>query len=136
MNKNIPSENLITSLDPGAGFKALKVVLRILDKWGCSVDEKICLLGLKRSTYFKYSKATESVALDVNLLERVSYLLNIHAALRILLADPDSIYTWVKKPNKAPLFNNKSALEKMLSGLVSDLSDVSRYLNAQRGGWS
>ncbi len=136
MNKITISENTTNSLNPDAGFKALKVVLRILDKWGCSVDEKMSLLGLKRSTYFKYSKATESISLDVNLLERVSYLLNIHAALRILLADPESIYTWVKKPNKAPLFNNKSALEKMLSGLVSDLSDVSRYLNAQRGGWS
>jgi hypothetical protein len=115
---------------------ALEAVFNILAKWECTSEEKIKLLGLTRSTYFKYLKNPSSANIDVNLLERLSYLLNIHAALRILFTDPDSVYTWIKKTNKAPLFNNKSALDKMLSGYVSDLSDVSRYLNAQRGGWS
>lgn len=133
--KSIPSTPPIHSLTPEMRAAALKTAFTILDKWDCTVDEKICLLGLKRSTYFKYLKSSD-INLDVNLLERVSYILNIHAALRILLSDPQSVYAWVKKPNAAPLFNNKSALDKMLSGLVSDLSDVSRYLNAQRGGWA
>ncbi len=113
------------------GF-ALKSVLNILDKWECTTEEKITLLGLKRSTYFNYSKAPESANIDINLLERLSYILNIHAALRILFTNPDSVYQWVRKPNKAPLFNNQTALDKMLSGYVSDLSDVSRYLNAKK----
>ncbi|HQZ88259.1 MAG TPA: MbcA/ParS/Xre antitoxin family protein, partial [Gammaproteobacteria bacterium] len=41
---------------------------------------------------------------------------------------------WIKKPNSAPLFNGRSALDKMLAGKVIDLADVRRYLDAERGG--
>lgn len=115
---------------------AFKTVCAILQKWGCTVEQKTKILGLQRATFFKYAKSPNSALIDVNLLERLSYILNIHAALRILLADNDSVYTWVRKPNAAPLFNNHTALDKMLNGKVSDLCDISRYLNAQRGGWS
>ena len=39
---------------------------------------------------------------------------------------------WIKKPNTAPLFNGKSALE-LMQGHVIDLADVRRYLDAERG---
>lgn len=134
MKKDIVKISVTRSQQPEV--VALKTVITILDKWNCTVEEKTALLGIKRSTYFKYVKSPESANIDVNLLERLSYILNIHGALRILFNNPDSVYGWVRKPNKAPLFDNKSALELMLDGKVSNLSDVSRYLNAQRGGWS
>lgn len=115
---------------------ALKAVINILDKWQCSPEQKAILLGIKRSTYYKYSSNPTSAKIDINLTERLSYILNIHAALRILFSDPNSVYSWVRKPNSAPLFNGQSALDLMLHGKVVDLADVSRYLNAQRGGWS
>jgi len=39
----------------------------------------------------------------------------------------------VRRPNDAPLFGGKSALERMLSGNVADLYIVRQYLDAQRG---
>ncbi|MBP9722139.1 MAG: DUF2384 domain-containing protein [Gammaproteobacteria bacterium] len=126
----------IVNISKTDAIVALRTVLNILDKWQCSAEEKYVLLGLPRSTYFKYLHAPKSAKIDVNLLERLSYLLNIHSALRILFNEPNSVYNWIRKPNKAPLFNNNSAIHKMLSGKIADLSDVSRYLNAQRGGWS
>ena len=60
----------------------------------------------------------------------------MHKALRILFSrDEQSVRDWVKAPNSNPLFGNKSALDRMLSGRVADLYEVRRFLDAQRGAW-
>ena len=41
---------------------------------------------------------------------------------------------WLRKPNDAPLFGGRTALDRMLAGQVSDLFVVRQYLDAQRGG--
>ena len=41
---------------------------------------------------------------------------------------------WIRKPNTAPLFAGRSALDRMLGGQVADLFVVRQYLDAQRGG--
>jgi hypothetical protein len=93
------------------------------------------LLGLgSRSTYFSWKKR-QDVALPRDTLERISYVLGIFKALQILLPDPKSADAWVRKPNLAPTFGGRSALERMLSGNVADLYVVRQYLDAQRGGW-
>ena len=71
-----------------------------------------------------------------DLLERVSYLLGIYKALQVLIPVPSAADTWVKRPNRAPLFNGRSALDVMLSGNVSDLFLVRQYVDAQRSGWA
>lgn len=113
---------------------AFKVVLNIFDKWHCSTDEALILLGLKRSTWFKYKSAPENASFNHDTTERISYLLNIHAALRVLFSNPESVYQWVRKPNKAPFYNGKSAMDIMLQGRVVDLWAVASRLNAERGG--
>ena len=54
--------------------------------------------------------------------------------LQVLLPKPEAADGWIKKPNTAPLFGGKSALDRMLSGQVADLYVVRQYLDAQRGG--
>jgi hypothetical protein len=39
----------------------------------------------------------------------------------------------VRKPNAAPLFSGRSALDRMTSGNVADLYVVRQYVDAQRG---
>ena len=65
--------------------------------------------------------------------ERISYLLGIYKALQMLFPEPAQADAWVKKPNQAPLFGGRSALERMLGGQVADLYVVRQYLDAQRG---
>lgn len=113
---------------------AFKVVLNIFDKWHCSTEEALTLLGLKRSTWFKYKSTPEKTTFNHDITERISYILNIHAALRILFSNPDSVYQWVRKPNKAPFYNGLSAMDVMLQGRVVDLWAVASRLNAERGG--
>lgn len=94
------------------------------------------LLGVTaRSTFFKWKKNSD-VELSRDTLERISYLLGIYKALQILLPDPHAADAWVRRPNQAPVFGGRSALERMLSGHVADLFVVRRYLDAQRGGWA
>ena len=52
---------------------------------------------------------------------------------KILLPDPHAADQWVRKPNDAPQFGGRSALERMLSGQVADLYVVREYLDAERG---
>ena len=94
------------------------------------------LLGAPgRSTFFKWKKDQDGT-LSRDTIERISYILGIYKALQILLSDEAAADAWVKRPNTAPLFGGRSALERMLSGQVADLFTVRQYLDAQRGGWA
>ena len=116
----------------------LRAFVRIAGLWGLSVEEQLTLLGAPpRSTFFAWRKTPERANLSRDTLERISNLLGIYKALQILFPDPAVADAWVRKPNSAPLFAGRSALDRMLAGNVSDLNTVRRYLDAVRGGgWS
>lgn len=118
-----------------AGIRAFT---RIAGLWGLSVEEQLLLLGEPaRSTFFGWRKHPERASLPKDTLERISNLLGIYKALQILFPDPAVADAWVRKPNAAPMFAGRSALQRMLAGNVSDLNAVRRYLDAVRGGgWS
>jgi hypothetical protein len=118
-----------------AGVRAFA---RIAAVWGLSVEEQLSLLGEPaRSTFFSWRKHPERAVLPRDTLERISNLLGIYKALQILFPDPAVADAWIRKPNAAPIFAGRSALERMLAGNVSDLNLVRRYLDSVRGGgWS
>lgn len=116
-----------------AGGAGLRAFARIAELWHLSVAEQLALLGLtSRSTYFKWRK-DPNPRLPRDTLERLSYLLGIYKALQLLLPEARAADEWIRRPNDAPLFGGKSALERMLSGNVADLYIVRQYLDAQRG---
>ena len=114
---------------------ALRTFFRVAAAWDLTVEEQLTLLGgPSRSTLFAWKKrGADRLARDV--LERLSYIFGIWKALQILLPDPELADAWVRRPNAALPFGGRSALERMLSGNVSDLYEVRRYLDAERGGW-
>lgn len=115
---------------------ALRTVFNIAQAWGLSARETRTLLGSPpESTFYKW-KAGRVGVVSRDLLERVSYLLGIYKALQVLLPAPDAADAWIKRPNDAPLFNGRSALDLMLSGNVADIYLVRQYLDAQRSGWA
>ena len=115
---------------------ALRAFFRIADLWSLSEDEQMTLLGASaRSTLFEW-KQNPDAALSKDALERISYILGIYKALQILLPNEKAADEWVRRPNTAPPFAGKSALERMLSGQTADLFAVRQYLDAQRGGWA
>jgi hypothetical protein len=116
-----------------AGGAGLRAFTRIAELWHLSIPEQLALLGItSRSTYFKWRKEPQP-RLPRDTLERLSYLMGIYKALQLLLPDTQAADEWIRRPNQAPLFGGKSALERMLSGNVADLYTVRQYLDAQRG---
>jgi len=112
---------------------ALRTFFNIAEAWGLSAREAMTLLGLRsRSTYHVW-KDGKSGPLPRDTLERISYVLGIYKALRLLLPSDEAADAWIRKPNAAPLFGGRSALERLLSGNVADLYEVRRYLDSQRG---
>ncbi len=113
---------------------AIATALNILNKWNCTEKEKMAILGVGRSTLHKYQASPGSARLTADLLERISYLLNIHALLRTLFENPDNIYGFVRMPNRSAFFGGKAPMEIMSSGLMTALYEVYKHLDAIRSG--
>jgi uncharacterized protein (DUF2384 family) len=111
---------------------ALKAFFGITAKWQLSAEQERTLLGIPKATFYRW-KQQGNGSLSSDTLERISYVLGIYKALRILLPNENAANQWVHKPNTAPLFGGKSALDKLMKGQVIDLADVRRYLDAERG---
>jgi hypothetical protein len=67
-------------------------------------------------------------------LERLSYILNIYAALQILLPYQRRADAWLRQPNTASPFDGEPAISRMLGGSVLDLKSVADYLDAAQVG--
>jgi hypothetical protein len=120
-----PVENL--------GGPALRTFFKLADLWDLRIAEQRKLLGdPPESTFYKWKRQQDGV-LGRDTLERISYLLGIYKALQILFPDSAQADAWLRKPNQSTLFGGHSALDRMLSGNVSDLFVVRQYLDAQRG---
>ena len=125
---------LTQPLPAGAAQASVGTALNMMDKWACSEKEKMALLGIGRSTLHKYQAAPATARLSPDLLERISYLLNIHAVLRTVFENPENVYGFLRMPNKNTYFNGKAPMEILSSGLMSALYEVHRQLDALRDG--
>lgn len=113
---------------------ALRTFFNIAEAWKLTTEQQRDLLGaVPNSTFFKWKKDTDAASLPKDTLERISYILGIFKSLQILLPRIEQADAWIKRPNDAPFLGGKSALERMLSGNVSDLFVVRQYLDTQRG---
>jgi hypothetical protein len=113
---------------------AFELFLKIAESWALTPAEARVLLGsLPESTFYKYQKAPGSAHLSHDTLARISHLLAIFKAINVLLPRAESADAWVRRPNDAPLFKGRSALEYMLGGEFEDIAAVRRYLDAERG---
>lgn len=110
---------------------ALSVFFNIMNAWQVKAKDQMVLLGKPaESTFYNWKKGKIS-GLSPDTLERISYIMGIYKALGILFASREQADAWPQKPNAA--FNNETALAFMLKGSVMHLSDMRRYLDAQRG---
>ncbi|MET0595522.1 MAG: antitoxin Xre-like helix-turn-helix domain-containing protein [Polyangiaceae bacterium] len=108
-----------------------RAFFRIMQAWGVGDAEARTLLGTpSRSTFYNYKRG-EGGSLPADTLERISYVLGIYKALKLLFPNPQQADAWMKKPNTA--FGGRSALDHALGGKVVDLATVRGYLDAVRG---
>ena len=119
----------VTDEEATAMFRA---VLNLFRHWAITDEQAATLLDLPLRTYRRWkAEGVGRVSRDGK--ARLSNLLGIHKALRIIFREPQRSYAWIKAPNAA--FGGRTALEIMLGGELTDLMRVRRYLDAERGGW-
>ena len=123
-------------LDPQALASAgLRGFFGIAEKWGLLEKENLILLGEpSRATYYNWKRG-EVGKLSRDTLERLSYIVGIYKALRILISNDTLAHAWVTRDNDAPMFAGQPPLKLMLTGKLADLYRVRAYLDANRGGW-
>jgi Protein of unknown function (DUF2384) len=116
-----------------AAEAALRTFWRLADAWKLTTTDQTTLLGVARTTLYQWKQGKVG-PLDRHVLERLSYLFGIYAALQMLLPLAERANEWIRKPNTAPFLGGRSALDRMLAGQVADLYVVRQYLDAERGG--
>jgi Protein of unknown function (DUF2384) len=117
----------ITDEEGAAMFRA---ALNLFRFWGLNDGQAAVLLDLQDRTFARW-KTGALGRLDRDLKARLSNLMGIHKALRIVFRETERGYRWISAPNEA--FAQRSALEVMLGGELTDLMRVRRYLDAERG---
>ncbi|MBV9757339.1 MAG: DUF2384 domain-containing protein [Alphaproteobacteria bacterium] len=137
----LPSEGLSREQGHDPAVRArlsgpgLRTFFNIAAAWGLGADAQRRLLGgVPASTYYKW-KSGGIGTLSYDQLERVSLVLGIYKALKLLFADEAGGHRWLQGGNTDLPFAGASPLERMLRGSIDDLYAVRRYLDGWRGVW-
>ena len=123
------------NVQAGAG---LRTFARIADRWKLPAADAMALLGMEsRSTYYELLKrargSREVKGLSKDQLDRLSYVLGIYEAIRVLFPhSEESRDGWVSRANTATLFAGRSPLEIMRSSMIG-LYQTFAHLAAARG---
>lgn len=117
------------------GEAALSGFYQIAADWGLSRDEQMTLLGGPSDSTFLDWEREPKVDLSDDTIERISYILGIWKALRILIPDDLQARAWVTKPNDNPMFGGQAPLSLMLKGRLQDLAEVRHFLDSRMGVW-
>jgi uncharacterized protein (DUF2384 family) len=115
------------------GPAALRTFFNIMERWQLSPAEGRSLLGVPASTYFRWKNQPNQASIDADKLERLSYILGIYKALRLIYSDEAIADGWLRRPNTNPLFSGQQPLERLLGGHVADLYVIRQHLDARRG---
>tara|TARA_R110002033_G_scaffold135713_6_gene175484 strand:- start:32943 stop:33356 length:414 start_codon:yes stop_codon:yes gene_type:complete len=115
-----------------AGFKA---ACNILAKWGCKTDEMQAIMRISKSRFFDYkSGKKEGYLLDKDQLTRISYILNIHAALRVFFSNPENVYGFMNMVNNNPFFCGRKPIEIIKDGDFINIYEVFCRIDSMRSG--
>jgi len=108
-----------------------RAMVNLVDRWDLT-DAQACVLlgGLSPRTWARW-KVGAIGRVSRDLKARLSNLLGIHKALRIIFTDAGQGYGWIHRANDA--FGGTSARDVMLGGELTDIMRVRRYLDSVRG---
>jgi hypothetical protein len=119
----------LTDAEGAAMFRA---VLNLFTRWKLTDEQAATLLDMPLRSYRRW-KAGQPGRITRDGKARLSNLMGIHKALRLIFREPSRDYAWIGAPNAA--FGGGSALAVMLGGELTDIMRVRRYLDAERGAW-
>jgi hypothetical protein len=113
---------------------AVRTFFNIMNEWKVKdTDARELLRGLGNGPFYELKQDAEGKVLDAERLQRISYIIGIYKALRILYSK-DLANHFVHLPNTNRMFNGSTPLEYMQKGGQSAMQRVRRLLDARRGG--
>ena len=110
-----------------------RAFIKLAEFWGLTDEQASVLMGDISVRTFRRWKVGELGRAGIDTAARLSNVMGIHKALRLLFKEPARGYGWIKRANTA--FGGATALEVMLGGQITDITRVRRYLDAMRGPW-
>ena len=110
---------------------ALSAFFKIAEAWSLSEDNQAAILGLRDWQVLRAWKNAEGPEVSNDTLMRISYILGIYQAIITLLPRKNVAAAWIREPNDAPIFENRSALELLTDGSIDKLKVVRQYLDAE-----
>lgn len=134
INNSSKNNQLIAN---NVGRVALKAFFRLAELWDVNQSQQSNLLGgVDRATINRWKKKiekNEEIHLGKDVLDRLSCILGIHKALRIIYSDKKIAYGWIKR--KSPIFSNKAPIDFIeADGSIFSIYTVRQYLDQLRGG--
>ncbi|WP_341987680.1 MbcA/ParS/Xre antitoxin family protein [Azorhizobium sp. AG788] len=116
----------------------LRTFVALANLWDLTEEQRLRMLGSpSRSTYYNWVKAVQQhreITLDFDILVRISAVLDIWSALRILHETEAEGIAWLRGPHRELVFGGRAPLEVMASGTQDALLTTRRFLDAARGG--
>ena len=111
----------------------ITAVNNIFIKWSCTLEEKIVILGLSEDEYALISDSKNEIHLSDDILERISYVLNIYESINVLFSNPLNRNGFLRLKNKSDQFKGLSSMEYIMKhGTTESLRDVFGYLDGNR----
>jgi hypothetical protein len=132
--KNIWTDAGIAGRDDHGTGELFQAFDGLPERWRLSLAERLNLLGLNDDEAVDRVRAMPLEDVPIGVIERIATLLSIARAITSLLPRAAAADGWVRKPNKAPSFSGRSALEVMLSDGIPGMHLVRSYLLAELYG--
>lgn len=109
----------------------LRTYFNISAQWGLSLEQERRLLDVSEQTVFESLKSDGGAkVVSDDVLKRLSLVFGIYRALHTIFPNDAQADSWIKRPNTAPLFLGKSALELIIEDRFG-LEKLRQYLDAQ-----
>ena len=116
----------------------LRTFLAIAEAWRLDEATRLAVLGGPgRSTYFGWvakARAGAPLSLSIDTLTRISAVLGIFKALKILFPRDGDALEWLQSPNSGPVFGGQPPLAVISAGSMDGLMQARRHLDGWRGG--
>ena len=109
----------------------LRTFFRISEKWQMSPGQQRSLLGCPDQRTLDSWRRGDCAHVPRDVLIRISYVLGIYKALHTIFPNEIQADGWMMRPNSAPLFAGRSAIDLVAEEGVDGLAAVRKYLDAQ-----
>ena len=101
----------------------------ILDRWECTNEQKLAIMGISESVLIQYLQGETSVVLSTDQLQRLHFIDAIDAALRATFTTPKNIYGFMRLHNNNAFFDGRTPLSIISSGDILSLQEVFTRIN-------